>query len=267
MSLKNCKSIKTFKFRDNVFTNLKSLQAILYYLKKTSQYAKFSIKNRFSINIMTLSNKPPLMIEKITKTLLFVAVDNLQTLKSYLQSYAIREIYKIPNNESCVCAIFYNIKESEHCHTTLKYYKSYYTIHKYELPKDQEKCDNSKNQSTLFIYCKNNASFDDKEVFCYDDIREVRSANPLKKCVEFFDSRVADKFYQDFNGKPYEDTELIVKYAWDMSTKTKWDIIRATDHVISENVCRKSKIKKNMFIELFDNFICENIDKITEFYK
>lgn len=207
------------------------------------------------------------MNEKKTKTLLFVSVDDLQELTSYLQQYDIREIYSIPNNESCVCVMFYNIKESEDCHNSYKKYNSYYTISKYELPKDQEKCDCTKNQSTIFISCKNNTPFEDTGLLCYDDIKEIRSANLMTKCVEFFDSRVADKFYKELNGKPYKDTELVVKYVWDMSTKTKWDIIRATDLVIPNNVYKKNKVKKNMFIELFDNFICENIDKIAEFYK
>lgn len=207
------------------------------------------------------------MNEKKTKTLLFVSVDVLQDLKSQLDRYVIKEIYKIPNNESCVCVMFYNIKESEDCHMALSQYTSYYTISKYELPKDQEKCDAYKNQSTLLISCKNNTSFDDISLFNNDDIREIRNSNTLTKCIEFFDSRVADKYFKELNGKPYKETELVVKYVWDLSTKTKWDIIRATDLVIPNNVCKKSKIKKNMFVELFDNFICENIDKITGLYQ
>lgn len=203
-------------------------------------------------------------MEKKTKTLLII---NIQDVSSFIiqikQSYDIKEIYNIPNNNSLLFVIFFNIKDSERCHKDLlqKGIKNYFTISKYELPKDQEKCDKGKNQSTLFISPKNLLDFNEMSLKQYGEVREVRNANPTTFCVEFFDSRSADKCFDDFSSQ-----SIPVKYVWDMSTKTKWDIIKHTDSVISQILPLKKKktclVNKNMFIKEFDDFIAENIDEI-----
>ena len=129
------------------------------------------------------------------------------------------------------------------------------------MPKDQEKCDKNKNQSTLFITLKNITEFNESLLNQYGEVKDIRNANQNTKCVEFYDSRSADKCYNDLMTKGYQ-----VKYVWDMSTKTKWDIIRNTDNIISQQIQpqkkRKVVVNKNMFIKLFDEFISENIEKV-----
>jgi hypothetical protein len=139
-------------------------------------------------------------------------------------------------------------------------------ISKYELPKDQERCDSQKNQSTLFIKLRNNKLFtDDKMFYKYGDIKDLRLANTNIKCIEYYDSRCADKCYKDFHGMKYQGTEIYVRYVWDLSTKVKWEIIRFTDNVISQYLCTKKKeIVRNMFTDMFDEFLVENIDEISK---
>ncbi|WUR03261.1 MEI2-like protein [Vairimorpha necatrix] len=208
-------------------------------------------------------------MEKKTKTLLVTNIPDISIFtKKLKESFEIREVYTIPNNDTFLFVIFYNIKDADQCQKELlsKGYKAYFTISKYEFPKDHEKCDKDKNQSTLFISSKNLSDYNESVLSEYGEIREIRGANPTTICVEYFDSRSADTCVSELSKKG-----VTVKYVWDMSTKTKWDIIRHTDSVISQvipPVQKKKKpvinVYKNMFIKEFDEFISENIDDIIQ---
>ncbi|KAK6090326.1 hypothetical protein P3W45_000683 [Vairimorpha bombi] len=215
------------------------------------------------------------MSEKKTKTLLITDIEDISSFGTNLKSkYEINEVYTIPTNTTLLFVIFFNIKESERCYKDLllQNYKVHYTISKYELPKDQEKCEKGKNQSTVFITQKNRPINENEEIIkaveLCGEIRDIRDTNIYTKCFEYFDSRSADRCVKEFSTKKYKDMDVSVKYVWDMSTKTKWDIIRYTDNILSQQaVVQKRKVsslKKNLFINILDEFISENINEISK---
>ncbi|ADM11896.1 uncharacterized protein Eint_071330 [Encephalitozoon intestinalis ATCC 50506] len=239
---------------------------------------------------------------QLTKTIIAVGFNDQKHQEEVRgrveKHFDVRESYKIQNDHRVLCILFYDERRAREAISFLKEegISSYHIISKYEIPRDMDKCDESRNQSTLLFTFKNLAgSVDDKEfgeqVGRFGEVKDIRYVKTHQRCVEFYDSRSAVAAFHGMNELKFMDGMMQAKWVWDLSTKTRWELIRLTDSILKEckleiktptkreseeskeEIKRKKKVQdsdtahpRNIFLKRFDSFIALNIDHITEGY-
>lgn len=245
---------------------------------------------------MRYTRRNDLQILKETRTLLITNIkteNDLSLLKEKMEQIGeIRETYGIKDKKSIIFFMFYDLRCAKKAHETYQNQqigtstiKMHYTISKYEIPREEDMCDYSKNQGTLLLISRDlEAPLSEPEIISmfsqYGDIKELREYKTFQKFIEFWDSRCAIKAYNDFGERKYKTGILLVKYLWDTNRKMRWDIIKETDNIlqgINENMEAEQPVKKramnpiglgkenNVFMRAFDDFIIENIVEIEHF--
>ncbi|CAD25670.2 hypothetical protein [Encephalitozoon cuniculi GB-M1] len=215
------------------------------------------------------------------------------------KTFEVRESYTIQNDYRVLCILFYDERRAREAIGYLKESEglsSYHIISKYEIPRDMDKCDESRNQSTLLFTFKNlMEAVDDKEfseqVNKFGEVKDIRYVKTHQRCVEFYDSRSAVAAFHGMNELRFMDGVMQAKWVWDLSTKTRWELIRLTDSILkeckleikaptrreNEDAREEGKKRKkaqdggaghstNIFLKRFDSFIASNIDHINEGY-
>ncbi|AFM98661.1 hypothetical protein EHEL_071350 [Encephalitozoon hellem ATCC 50504] len=240
---------------------------------------------------------------QLTKTIIVTGFNDLkhheEVRDRVKKRFEVKESYTIQNDYRVLCILFYDERKAREAISYLKESEglsSYHIISKYEIPRDMDKCDESRNQSTLLFTFKNLAgSVDDKEfseeVCKFGEVKDIRYVKTHQRCVEFYDSRSAVAAFHGMNELKFMDGVMQAKWVWDLSTKTRWELIRLTDSILKEckleiktptkresedsreEVKKKRRAQessgmhtKNIFLQRFDAFIASNIDYITEGY-
>lgn len=234
---------------------------------------------------------------KLTKTIIVAGLrdeqHHMEVRRRIEERFEVREAYTIQNNHKVLCVIFYDERRAKEAIGYLREKEglvSHHIISKYEIPRDGERCDETKNQSTLLLVFKNVTSgIDDKELMermsSFGEVKEIRPVKSFQKCVEFYDSRSAVAAFHGTNEWSYREGTVQARWVWDLSIKTRWEMIKLTDSILKEckleikpgkregedlreEAKRKktSETSKNMFLQRFDAFIASNIDLINEDY-
>lgn len=235
---------------------------------------------------------------KETRTLLITNIQNeadLILIKEKMDEMGeIRETYGIKDKKSIIFFMFYDLRcakmaREKYQNQTIgtSTVKMYFTISKYEIPREEDMCDYTKNQGTLLLISRDlDVPLTDKEIIAlfsqYGDIKELREYKAFQKFIEFWDSRCAIKAFNEFGERRYKKGMLLVKYLWDTNRKMRWDIINETDNILQkicepvsvcEPVAKKQAFSpvsvvvkdRNVFTQAFDDFIFENIGEIEQF--
>ncbi|KAF9763369.1 Protein MEI2-like 2 [Nosema granulosis] len=217
-------------------------------------------------------------MDKPTRTLVIVGDSKtLEKIASDLKNKPdVREIYKHQRFTNALVAIFYDIRKAEAVYKDIKSTNTvvYYSISKYEVPQEIDKCDESRNQGTVYITLKNNRNVNEKEfmkhISSFGEIKEIKLTSGLIKCVEFFDTRSASKIREALNNKSYGNCSVSVRNVWDLNSKTRTELLNRVEQEIQKIEVpdvKKRKITNKKtenipFGDLFDEFIVENLDKI-----
>lgn len=233
--------------------------------------------------------------QKETRTILITNIktdSDLVLLKEKMENIGeIRETYGIKDKKSIIFFMFYDTRCAAQAKNTLNntvigtsLIKIHFTISKYEIPREEDLCDFTKNQGTLLLISRDlEAPLSDSEIITmfsiYGDVKELREYKTFQKFIEFCDSRCAIKAFNEFGERRHKNGTLLVKYLWDTNRKMRWDIIKATDSIL-QDICeseveepvikRQAVIKsttrnKNVFVRAQDDFIFENIDVIEKY--
>lgn len=192
----------------------------------------------------------------------------------------VREVYRHPINPNALCIIIYDIRVAETMYKELQNNKFnvFYTFSKYEIPLEIDKCDESKNQGSVYITFKNGRSIDEREFMNYlneiGEIKEVKVSSGLIKCVEFYDTRCATRTREALNNKTYNGSSVSVRNVWDFNSKTRNEVYQKVEDELrkvviheTKEIKRKEKVKKDdktPFLYLLDEFIMDNIDDIVK---
>lgn len=211
-------------------------------------------------------------------------------IKEYLQSTGnVHEIYSLNDSlYEVIFVIFYDIMTSEEVYNQLtkEGKEVLYTISKYEIPRNGEKCDETKNQGTILIMGR-----DLTEILTEDEVAEltepfgkvrwIRDFKPFQKFVEYDDTRNALKAFKEINDMKYKTGSLAVKLSWDIPVNTRWEMIKEIDSALKqittlkEEPEQKKEIKeekiskiyeKSVFLKALDDFIVENISHIEKWF-
>lgn len=215
------------------------------------------------------------------------------------ERFEVRESYTIQNDHRVLCVLFYDERRAREAISYLKESEglpSHHIISKYEIPRDMDKCDESRNQSTLLFTFKNLVdTVDDKEfseqVAKFGEVKDIRYVKTHQRCVEFYDSRSASAAFHGLNELRFMDSVIQAKWVWDLSTKMRWELIRLTDSILKEckleirtptkregeegreDLRKRKRVQdggpvhsKNIFLQRFDSFIASSIDHISEEY-
>jgi hypothetical protein len=211
------------------------------------------------------------------------------------EMFDVKECYTIQNDYRVLCVLFYDERKAREAFEHVKEHEGLSASHiisKYEIPREIDKCDESKNQSTLVFTFKNsNASVDDKEfseqIEKFGEVKEIRYVKTHQRCVEFYDSRSASAAFHGMNELSFMDGVIQAKWVWDLSTKTRWELIRLTDSILKEcklemkappkrdaeetrDDVKKRRVpegrQRNIFLQRFDMFLLSHIDEINEDY-
>lgn len=218
-------------------------------------------------------------MDKPTRTLLVIGDSKL--IEDFKNKSDIREIYNHPKVKNAFIIIFYDIRKSESYFKDLKQNTTvFYTISKYEVPQEPDKCDESKNQGTVYITLRSNnkTEINDNEFMNYlngfGEIKEVKLTSGLIKCIEYYDTRSSKKVREALNNKNYEGNPVTVRNVWDLNSKTRSEIFNKIENELHKfelpevkDKRKKIVIKKNIkipFSDLFDEFITENLDLISK---
>ncbi|TBU19512.1 hypothetical protein CWI38_0207p0040 [Hamiltosporidium tvaerminnensis] len=228
--------------------------------------------------------------DKSTRTVLITNLENAEQIKPFYKDLPVKEVYTIKENQNILFIIFYDLRNAElffqRCSTLPFPAVPIYTVSKYEIPRESDKCDEGKNQSTILITNKDNNTLSEEEVskMCsiFGEIKAVREYRHNQKFVEFYDSRSALEAFKKINEKN-SNNNLNLRFVWDNSVKARWDYINNTDRVLKsfqENkykneIVKRKKLskeeeitkKKNFYIGLFDDFIIQNINEIEKMLK
>lgn len=173
-----------------------------------------------------------------------------------------------------------------------------FTISKFELPKKNEECSEKNWQSTVIfefvgLDIKLEDNFFVNLLKQYGDIKELKGSSHCMKVIEFYSIKDAKKAFKALDGSPFANGEIKCRWDWDMLTSTRMAYIKMTDQLIKDSMNKKDnsdlinqeneinsgelnkRIKtenkneseteydgKNLFIELFDQFISNNISEI-----
>lgn len=239
--------------------------------------------------------------QQFTKTIIVTGLkdeDHQMEIRGKLErKFGVKEMYTIQNIHKVLFVIFYDERKAREAIHYLKDVESLFSHHvisKYEIPREHEKCDETKNQSTLLFTFRNLVTpVNDREfleeVSKFGEVKDVRPVKNYQKCVEFYDSRSADAAFHNMNDSHYKGCTLQAKWVWDLSIKTRWEMIRMTDNILKEckleikplkredeglrEDIKKKKLSdsspplsRNIFLQKFDAFIASNIDLINEEY-
>ncbi|KCZ75073.1 hypothetical protein H311_03955 [Anncaliia algerae PRA109] len=211
-------------------------------------------------------------------------------LRKYLQSTDdVFEIYSF--NETLynvLFVIFFDLRTSERVYEDLKEQGKFvlYTISKYEIPRNGDRCDENKNQGTLLVMGRDlNEPLQEEELLAlfqtHGKIRSVRDFKPFQKYLEFYDTRDTVKAFKSIDTTKYKNGYLSLKFFWDIPINTRWEMIKEVDNALKEmpilkeesdikkeeNGEKASKIyEKNVFLKAFDDFIVENLSHIEKWF-
>jgi hypothetical protein len=235
--------------------------------------------------------------EIITKTLIVTGLKDEEAqsaIRAKIEGmYETRETYVIQNNTSLVFINFYDERTAVKARSYLEENEgllAYHTISKYEIPRDADRCDGQKGQSTLLFVFRNlvspvgDAKFLE-ELKRFGEVKCMKYAKNFQKCVEFYDSRSAEKAHNNMNDTAYAEGQVQARWNWDLPMKARWDLIKLTDSILKEckvDIGRGTKrtgeetedgtkrikateiksTSRNMFLQRFDEFIAANIDFI-----
>lgn len=232
---------------------------------------------------------------KETRTLLITNIsseDDYKRLKEKLEGTGkVKETYGILENTSILFVIFFDLRHAKKIKESLheqkigsSILKVYYTISKYEIPREGDTCDDTKNQGTLLIISRDlKVPLTDEEIYQlfspFGEIKELREYKPFQKFIEYWDSRCTINAYRKFGEQKYKEGVILLRYLWDSNTKMRWDIIRETDNLLQnlkkeeiEEPVKRLKVEKkidknkNVFMRAMDDFLIENLDLISKKY-
>ncbi|KAI5174974.1 hypothetical protein PAEPH01_2108, partial [Pancytospora epiphaga] len=171
----------------------------------------------------------------------------------------------------------------------------HHTISKYEIPRRGDECGEKNIQSSVNFYFKGldvviEDSFISSFLHQYGEIREVRNSKPHQKTVEFFDIRSARKAFASLNESAFGTGVVKCRWVWDLLLSHRTEYLRLTDSLLkdAETLFRSTASQatpkrfksntsesggltaangKNLFIDLFDKYICENIAEVEKAFK
>lgn len=225
----------------------------------------------------------PQAMERPTRTL--VIVGDQKTLENFSIEMKnrndVREVYRHQRVENALVVILFDIRKAEVLYKELKASNilAYYTISKYEVPQEHDKCDESKNQGTVYITLRNNKNVDDNDFMrhlnTFGDIKEVKLSSGLIKCLEYYDTRSASRMREALNNKSYGGCSVSVRNVWDLNSKVRNEILNKVEGELHKAELPESKDKRVKlttskkgemlpFTDIFDEFIVENLDLISE---
>lgn len=224
-----------------------------------------------------------------TRTLLVTGFANEKhqtAFKSYCtNTYDVMETYTINNSFKLLFLTFYDLREAIKLYNERYDNLNYvYTISKYEIPRENERCDDTKHQSTLlFIFRKFTVPINDSELLHQisgiADVIKVRMSKNYQKCIEFYNSKQAKLIRSKFSDGRYGQGELQLKWQFDLEPEARFELIKKTDAILknlldmppqrkgSEIIedARKTRLEKNKkheYVKLFDKFIASHLDEI-----
>ena len=222
---------------------------------------------------------------KPTRTLLVSKIgsqeENSKIREEVLRHGDVREMYTIQDSFSVLFVMMYDIRASEKVFNVLKAQEKNvtYTISKYEIPREVDRCDESKNQGTLLLVSRDlEEPLSDqmvREMFQeFGDIKCIREYKTFQRFIEFYDSRSAIAAHKKLHEKAYGKGVIIIRFVWDISNKQRWSMIAETDSILknldigdtSEHAVSGNKkiYDKNFFLKVLDDFIVENLDRIEK---
>ena len=219
---------------------------------------------------------------KVTRTILISKIkdeEERNKIKEFINNSAqVKEFYTIQDSSHLLFAVFYDSRESEKVYKELiKMEKNViFTVSKYEIPKEGDRCDETKNQGTILLVSRDlNTPFVESEIrelFAeFGDLKAVRDYKPYQKFIEFYDTRGCIASHKKLHEKEHNGGTILIRYIWDMSPQQRWNYIEATDSILKtmdfKNVQPPAPPKiyeKNIFLKALDDFIVENLDNIEE---
>lgn len=194
---------------------------------------------------------------------------------------SVKEIYTIQDSHAILFAIMYDIREAEKLFKTLKSQGKnlVYTVSKYEIPREVDRCDDTKNQGTLLLVSRDlDVPFTEDEVHKlfeeFGDIKCIREYKSFQRFIEFYDSRSAVAAYKRLHEKEYGKGTIIIRFVWDMTNKQRWAMIGETDRILKSLALENKKstekgadmnrkiYEKNVILKSLDDFIVRNLDKL-----
>lgn len=224
---------------------------------------------------------------KSTRTLLISGIkdkEENERIRSLVgSSGAVKEIYTIQESASILFAIMYDIRGAEGLFKILKSQGKnvIYTVSKYEIPREVDRCDETKNQGTLLLVSRDlDAPFTEEEVRKlfeeFGDIKCVREYKAFQRFIEFYDSRSAVSAFKKLHEKEYKKGTIIIRFVWDMTNKQRWAMIAETDSILKglslgdkkesekDTDGRRKIYEKNALLKALDDFIVRNLDKLEK---
>lgn len=217
-------------------------------------------------------------MNKPTRTLLITNIINNdfeKILEDILREYDIREIYTIKDPSTVRFVLFYNLKSSIEAQKKINNLKlennrirAYFAISKYEIPREIDKCDENKNQGSVLLMMRDmDKPLSENEIKKHIKGRyDIIEFKPFQKYLEFNDSREALNCIKKYNGLNINKGKVLLKIYWDYPANVRTEILNYIEKVLHNLKIGSdgSETKSNLFLEVFDNFIIENIDKIMD---
>lgn len=228
--------------------------------------------------------------QKATRTLFISGIKDVEEnneIMNYIKSNtSVKESYTIQNNNSLLFVLFYDIRESERMMEDLNNMGKnvIFTVSKYEIPREVDRCDWNKNQSTILLVSRGlDTPLGEPELKVlfseFGDIKCIREYKPFQRFLEFYDSRCTKKAFDKLHDKSYKNGTILIRFVWDMTSKQRWDIINDTDLILkslsipltteTDNSAvghgRNKIYEKNVFLRALDDFIVDNLDEIENF--
>lgn len=197
------------------------------------------------------------------------------------------ETYTIPKT-NFLFIMFYDLRDSMKFKNSFSSDHLYiqYTISKYEIPRKTDECVAENLQSTVSFQFKD-IEINIEDTFIvnflkqYGEIKELKISKPQQKTVEFYDFRSAKKAYETLNESSFGTGVVKCKWMWDISTQMRTEYLSQTDDLLKklsapvpvhsqemDEPSKRAKLEqsesKNPFINIFDNFIAENISAVEK---
>lgn len=227
-----------------------------------------------------------------TRTVLITGFANMESLEKYRDTVfnpeTMIENYTAPQSK-ILFLMFYDLRDSVKFFNFFKKQNQSsnlhisFTISKFELPKKNEECSEKNKQSTIiFEFVNMDVKIEDNFIVNflkqYGEVKELKGTSSFLKVIEFYSIKDAMKAFKALNGSPFATGEIQCKWDWDLTSSTRVSYIKLTDEFIKKSSqveesvpeqIKKYKVSgssKNMFLELFDNFIGENILEIEKLF-
>lgn len=225
---------------------------------------------------------------KPTRTLLVSGIktqEENEQIRAFISKQGeVKEMYTIQDSVHVLFAIMYDIRDSEKALNGLRAQgKSVtYTVSKYEIPREVDRCDETKNQGTLLLVSRDlDAPFTEEEVRKmfegFGTLKCIREYKTFQRFIEFYDSRSAVAAQKKLHETAYGKGTIIIRFVWDTTTKQRWAMINNTDAILkaadldNRSMLRrdadasKKIYEKNEFLRALDDFIINNLDKIEKY--